>query len=74
GTLYANGRSVQAQLVAQGLALYYTTYSKHCPDRLEIAAAENYARESKLGLWNLAQFTPPWQYRAQKKPATEIAP
>ena len=49
-------------LVDQGLAWHYKKYS----DSKELEAAENYARSNKLGLWNSATPTAPWEYRKLK--------
>lgn len=58
-----NGQSVNLALVAEGHAWHYPQYCKSqgiCP---KIEAAENKAREARLGLWQDNKPVPPWEWR-----------
>lgn len=50
---------LSAWLVQNGLALAYREYSNR------LVAAEDAAREQRIGLWQTS-FEPPWAYRAQR--------
>ena len=62
GTIFIDGKSVNQQLVTDGLAWHYKQYST---DR-KLAQAENSARRAKRGLWADAAAIPPWQWRRMK--------
>ncbi|HEX8020303.1 thermonuclease family protein [Mucilaginibacter sp.] len=58
-----DGTNVNYALVKNGYAWQYKAYSKNA----ELAALEQQARENKLGLWQEANPTPPWDFRREKK-------
>lgn len=58
-----DGTNVNYALVKNGYAWQYKAYSKNT----ELAALEQQAREDKLGLWQDANPTPPWDFRREKK-------
>lgn len=58
-----DGTNVNYALVKNGYAWQYKAYSKST----ELAALEQQARENKLGLWQDANPTPPWDFRREKK-------
>ena len=63
--ILTDGTNVNYQLVKSGYAWQYKAYSKS----VELANLEQQARENKLGLWQDANPTPPWEFRREKKPA-----
>lgn len=58
-----NGTNINYALVKNGYAWQYKAYSKNP----ELTALEQQARESRLGLWQDANPTPPWDFRREKK-------
>ncbi|GGH02336.1 thermonuclease family protein [Mucilaginibacter phyllosphaerae] len=58
-----NGTIVNHELVKQGYAWQYRAYSKS----MELAMLEQHARQSRLGLWQEANPTPPWNFRKEAK-------
>ena len=58
-----DGTNINYALVKNGYAWQYKAYSKNT----ELAALEQQAREDKLGLWQDANPTPPWDFRREKK-------
>ena len=58
-----NGTSVNHELVKQGYAWQYRAYSKS----MELAMLEQQARQNRLGLWQDANPTPPWNFRREEK-------
>ncbi|WPU97351.1 thermonuclease family protein [Mucilaginibacter sp. cycad4] len=58
-----DGTNVNYALVKNGYAWQYKAYSKST----ELAVLEQQARENKLGLWQDANPTPPWDFRREKK-------
>lgn len=65
GTVYLDGRDVNAEMVAEGHAWVYRAYSRD-PGLLEL---ERSARTERRGLWALseAERTPPWEWRRQRR-------
>lgn len=61
--VHAGEKWVSLELVRAGLAWHYKTYS----DDKDLAAAENLARESKLGLWSDPRHVAPWDWRKLSK-------
>src|SRR2546425_10646259 len=59
-----NGRVLNQELVAAGLAWWYRQYAPH-DDKLR--KLEDSARREKRGLWADPNPVPPWCYRKQKK-------
>lgn len=58
--LEIDGRDVNREMVAVGLAWHYTRYSD-CP---LLAAAEDEAQAARRGLWADREPVPPWDWRA----------
>ena len=54
-----NGTNVNYEIVKNGYAWQYLAYSHN----MELAGLEQHARENKLGLWQDANPTPPWNFR-----------
>jgi micrococcal nuclease len=61
--VFVGQTNVNLELVKQGFAWRYDTYSQD-PVLLD---AQNSAKASKKGLWADPSPTPPWQWRASKK-------
>jgi micrococcal nuclease len=59
----AGGATLNQRLVAGGFAWHYKRFS----DDAGLAAAEEAAREARLGLWADADPTPPWAWRKARK-------
>ena len=62
GKIYLNDRYINLEMVKEGWAWQYTEYS-HSP---EIASAQKYAKQNKLGLWSNSHPIPPWEFRKKK--------
>ena len=58
-----NGVDVNYEIVKNGYAWQYLAYSHN----MELAGLEQHARENKLGLWQDANPTPPWNFRKGEK-------
>ena len=56
---FVNGESLSRYLVRQGYAFAYRKYSK------KFIKDEYYAKEKKMGMWNM-KFLFPWDYRRKK--------
>jgi endonuclease YncB( thermonuclease family) len=69
GKIYLNYRDINLQQIADGYAWHYKHYQKDQTktDRALYAKAEKKARLKRLGLWVSASFTPPWEYRQNKR-------
>lgn len=59
GTVFADNKNLNEELVKAGLAWHYKKYS----DKQTYANLENTARENRIGLWADINPTPPWNYR-----------
>ena len=59
GDVYAGGRWVNLEMVAEGWAWHYVRYSS---DK-RLADAEAAARAARLGLWQDQAPVPPWEFR-----------
>ncbi|HGP1599998.1 TPA: thermonuclease family protein [Salmonella enterica] len=66
GTLWADGRDINAELVCSGMAWAYRVRSPE-PNQAYLQC-ENTAREQKKGLWQEPSPVPPWQWRKQLRP------
>jgi len=55
-----NGKSLNKELVKNGLAWWYRKYS---PSNKELEELENHAREARKNLWSLSDPVPPWEFR-----------
>ena len=69
GKVLVAGKDVNFTLIEAGLAWHYREYAHEQPpdDRERYAAAEEFARAAKKGLWHDAQPTPPWVYRKSRR-------
>lgn len=66
GTVWADGRDINAELVCGGMAWAYRVRSEaQNPAYLQ---CENAAREQKKGLWQAPSPVPPWQWRQPLRP------
>lgn len=69
--VFANGRSVNLQMVKEGHAVVYPQYLSGCPNsRDELLAAENEARSARLGIWVQANPVMPWEWRQGTHPSS----
>ena len=59
-----DGRVVNEELLRAGLAWWYR---KYVPNRVDLAALEEEARNAKRGLWADPNPVPPWCYRKLQK-------
>ena len=59
-----DGRSLNDDLVAAGLAWWYRYYA---PDDRGLEALEAEARRARRGLWADPHPTPPWEFRQEKR-------
>ncbi|MCC8409960.1 thermonuclease family protein [Mucilaginibacter sp. UR6-1] len=60
--ILADGRNLNHELVKNGYAWEYKTYSKDP----ELAGFEQYARQNRLGLWQDENPVEPWNFRRNK--------
>lgn len=69
GKVMVNGVDANLEQLKLGMAWFYKHYENEMSleNRLEYAAAEEYARLNKLGLWTDDNAVPPWDFRKQKK-------
>jgi endonuclease YncB( thermonuclease family) len=63
GRIEIEGRDVNRQMVADGLAWHYVKFSK---DK-KLVGTERDAQAAKRGLWADAQLIAPWEWRAAKR-------
>jgi len=61
-----DGQNVNAALVGAGLAWWYETYA---PNDGELQRAEEWARNSKTGLWAVPNPVAPRDWRRANRPA-----
>jgi micrococcal nuclease len=59
----ASGKNINYLMVEEGLAWHFTKYSND-PN---LASLEKKARTREIGLWSIADPTPPWLYRKQRR-------
>ncbi len=59
----SGGNWVNLQMIQNGWAWHYQQYSKDA----QLAAAEQFARTEKKGLWSQPAPTPPWEFRASRR-------
>ncbi|AMR33749.1 hypothetical protein A0256_21090 [Mucilaginibacter sp. PAMC 26640] len=58
-----DGKILNYEIVKNGYAWQYRAYSKD----MALALIEERAREQRLGLWQDANPTPPWNFRKEAK-------
>ncbi len=64
GVVFANGRSVNMQMVQEGHAAAYRYHLSSCPNsRNDLLAAESSARAARRGFWAQANPIMPWDWR-----------
>uniref|UniRef100_A0A832H3K6 Thermonuclease family protein n=1 Tax=Oscillatoriales cyanobacterium SpSt-402 TaxID=2282168 RepID=A0A832H3K6_9CYAN len=65
--VFTNGRSVNLQMVSDGMAAVYRQYVKNC-DISQFNQAEQRAKQLGLGIWNPSNplQVMPWQYRKRR--------
>ena len=59
GKIFFEGEYINAIMVKEGAAWHYKQYSKD----IELAVAEQWARQEQEGLWKQEKPTAPWDYR-----------
>ncbi|MBD2527776.1 PhnD/SsuA/transferrin family substrate-binding protein [Nostoc sp. FACHB-133] len=64
-----DGTFAQQVLVREGLAMVYRQYIKSCPSATDVEQAEIDAKQQQLNIWADSQFTPPWDWRRDRKPS-----
>jgi micrococcal nuclease len=69
--ILGDGTNVNYELVKNGYAWQYSQYSKNNP---ELAGYQKQAQTQKLGLWQDANPTPPWEFRRDKREQPSHAP
>ena len=57
GTIYLDGKDINAQMVANGYAWAYRKFSK------KYTPQESKAKSQRLGLWRDKEPIPPWEWR-----------
>ena len=62
----ADGRSLNEELVAAGMAWWYRRYA---PDNTRLRSLEQQARAAERGLWSRESPIPPWDWRRGKRGA-----
>lgn len=70
GVVRLNGRDVNAEMVAEGLAWAYRQYLAG-PYASEYIALEEQARRHRLGLWRRPNPQPPWEFRHSGERSTK---
>ncbi|WP_028841993.1 thermonuclease family protein [Thermodesulfovibrio yellowstonii] len=64
--VFVNNINVNLEQVKRGMAWAYTEYLDR-PYASEFYEAEKQARQKKLGLWEQANPTPPWEWRKRNR-------
>lgn len=63
GVLYIDGQDINLLSIKKGISWHFKRYSSD----IQYAQAEEYARNSKTGLWALQNPIPPWEWRQNKQ-------
>jgi endonuclease YncB( thermonuclease family) len=63
-----DGRSLNRELVSEGLAWWYRKYA----DDADLATRERDARTARRGLWADADPVPPWEFREAHPPVRGV--
>lgn len=67
GKIRVDGKSINLAMVEKGAAFVYLNYLKPCRDlRSDLIAAEQKARDGKVGLWSQEKICKPWDFRKKK--------
>jgi endonuclease YncB( thermonuclease family) len=69
GRITVGGKDANLAQVSAGMAWHYKQYERAqgTGDRLAYAEAERSARAGKVGLWEQAWPTPPWEFRREER-------
>lgn len=71
--IYVNNKSINLTLVSEGKAVVYPQYLNGCSaTKNQYLAVEAHAKKKRLGFWNSSNPVMPWDFRAGKKPSTNI--
>ncbi|HEU5114800.1 MAG TPA: thermonuclease family protein [Candidatus Paceibacterota bacterium] len=62
--IYVGGLYVNREMVARGLAWWYTSYDKNDKD---FEGLQESARDRKIGLWSEKNPIPPWEWRQKEE-------
>ena len=75
GKVLMNGQDICLEQITAGLAWHYRYFEKEqtTSERKQYAAAELRARSAKLGLWQSASPTPPWDFRHNGSKSDELS-
>ena len=67
GEVFVEGKNINAEQIRNGYAWHYKRHQKQqsFAEREIYSKAEKYARENKLGFWQMKYPKPPWVYRKQ---------
>lgn len=63
GKTYNRGRRVETEVVKMGMAWHFKRYSQEA----ELAAAEQKARDQKIGIWSMPDPVAPWEWRKKRR-------
>lgn len=67
GKIKVDGQSINLAMVQRGAAFVYLNYLKPCKDlRPELMAAEQKARDGKIGVWSQEKICKPWDFRKKR--------
>jgi len=72
GKVLLDGKNINLEQIKSGSAWFYRHYAKDVA-RKAYEAAEDAAKSAKLGLWKDASPTPPWDFRASERKATDTS-
>jgi endonuclease YncB( thermonuclease family) len=64
--VYLNGRVINQEMIAEGLAWAYRKYLS-APHSSEYIRLEDQARSTHMGLWQQNNPQPPWEFRKMIK-------
>ncbi|WP_088891847.1 thermonuclease family protein [Leptolyngbya ohadii] len=73
--VFRDSRSVNLQLVAEGMVVVYPDYLDGCAsDRRQYLQAEQQAKQQRLGFWQQANPEMPWEWRQANQQHSTPAP
>ncbi len=70
GRIFLGDQDINLQQLAEGYAWHYVQYARKGQDSVafnQYTEAQQAAKEQRLGLWQEADPTPPWDWRRAKK-------